>query len=239
MSPNTWTPPAVSSEARPWSARVWRIVEAQHIAATMKLVDDAAEQDILEALLEGSKPHPPADPRRLDYLLASPFRYAPPPGGSRFRGETDSGVFYGAESVRTACAELGYWRWRFLSDAVELKRLEPVLHTAFCVRISCLAVDLRSAPFAVDAAAWSSPGDYRATQYLARAVREAAVGGIVYQSVRDPQPAWCVAVLTPGAFARPKPEPVVQSWWISVQAEGVIWRRDSESLEFAADFWRY
>ena len=36
------------------------MVESQHIAATMKLVDDRAEQDLLESLLETSKP-PVAD----------------------------------------------------------------------------------------------------------------------------------------------------------------------------------
>ena len=103
MSSNTWTPPALSSEATAWRGVVWRMVESQHIAATMKLVDDRAEQDLLESLLETSKP-PAADTDRLDYLLATPLRYDPQRGGSRFRGETDPGVFYGAESMRTAGA---------------------------------------------------------------------------------------------------------------------------------------
>ncbi len=114
MSFNTLTPAAVSSEARPWAAPVWRMVEAQHIASTMKIVDNDAEQDLLETLLEGSKPAQPASALALDYLLATPFRYNPLRGGSRFRAITDPGVFYGAESVRTASAELGFWRWRFL-----------------------------------------------------------------------------------------------------------------------------
>ena len=41
MLSSTWTPPAVSSEARPWVGRAWRMVEAQHVASTMKIVDDA------------------------------------------------------------------------------------------------------------------------------------------------------------------------------------------------------
>ena len=60
------------------------------------------------------KPPVPAGARTLHYLLFTPFRYPPPPGGSRFRGPNDPGVFYGADEVRTACAELGYWRWRHL-----------------------------------------------------------------------------------------------------------------------------
>ena len=56
MLSSTWTPPAVSSEARPWVGRAWRMVEAQHVASTMKIVDDADEQMLLEALLDASKP---------------------------------------------------------------------------------------------------------------------------------------------------------------------------------------
>ena len=67
----------------------------------MKLVDDAAQQDVLEMLLEGSKPPLPSSASRLHYLLATPFRYDPRRGGSRFRGATDPGVFYGAQRVRT------------------------------------------------------------------------------------------------------------------------------------------
>jgi hypothetical protein len=203
VSFTTWTPPALSSEARPWQASVWRMVEAQHIAATMKLVDSPAEQDLLESLLEGSKPPSPGNTATLDYLLAAPFRYSPLRGGSRFRGATDPGVFYGADTVLTACAELGYWRWRFLLDAPALERLEPVAHTAFRTRIATTAIDLRQPPLARDAAAWTHPTDYTATQALARQAREAAIGAILYTSVRAPTAAWCAAILTPDAFARP------------------------------------
>lgn len=213
------------------------MVEAQHVVSTMKLVDDAAEQDLLEALLEGSKPPRPAAAAGLHYLLATPFRYDPPPGGSRFRGQADPGVFYGAGSVGTACAELGYWRWKFLVDAVDLEKLEPVAHTAFRVDLSTTAVDLRQPPFDADAALWTHPANYAATQALARTARETDLGAIVYRSVRDPQPGWCVAVLTPAAFARPKPHPQTQTWWLAVRRDGVLWRREGEALIFASSGW--
>ena len=237
MSCTTWTPLAVSSEGRPWSARAWRVVEAQHIASTMKLVDNAAEQDLLESLLEGGKPPQPEAAAGLHYLLATPFRYDPPPGGSRFRAATDPGVFYGAGGVRTACAELGYWRWKFLRDAVDLDKLEPVAHTAFQADIATTVVDLRNPPFDRDAACWNHPTDYGATQIFARTAREAQLGGIVYRSVRDPQPGWCVAVLTPRAFAKREPDPLTQTWWIAVQPEAVVWRREHESFILSATEW--
>lgn len=237
MSFNTWMPPAVSSEARLWQGSVWRMVEAQHVASTMKIVDTPAEQDLLETLLESSKPAQPATAQTIDYLLATPFRYNPLRGGSRFRALTDPGVFYGAETVRTASAELGYWRWRFLQDAVDLEKLEPVAHTAFRADVSTQVVDLRSPHFNADTAAWLHPTDYSATQAFAQVARKANLGGVQYQSVRDPHPAWCMALLTPQAFSKPKPHPLTQTWWLAVHQDKVIWRRNNESMTFAANVW--
>ncbi len=234
MSSTTWTPHAVASEAARWRGSVWRIVEAQHIASTMKLVDTHDEQDVLEQLLEASKPDRSAETVRLHHLLATPFRYHPLRQGSRFRAVTDPGVYYGAGSVHTAAAELGYWRWRFLHDAVALERIEPVAHTAFKAEIdAATAIDLRSPPFDADAARWSAPGDYGPTQAFARLAREAAVDAIVYRSVRDPQPGLCLALLSPRGFAKPAPHPQMQTWFLAVTREQVTWRRDRESMQFS------
>ena len=238
MSFNTWTPLAVSSEAQNWRGSVWRIVEAQHIASTMKLVDSQDELDLLETLLESNKPARPAIAEGFDTLLATPFRYDPLRGGSRFRSVTDAGVFYGAESVRTASAELGYWRWKFLKDAIDLEKIEPVAHTAFRADVNTLVADLRKPPFSTDAEAWLHPTDYSATQAFARVVRETNIGGIVYQSVRDPHPAWCIALLTAQAFSKPRPYPAMQTWWLAVHQDEVIWRRDHEFMTFSTIVWQ-
>lgn len=237
MSFTIWTPRAVSSEARDWRGQAWRVVEAQHVTSTMKIVDNADEQDLLEALLESSKPPHSDAAAGLDYLLATPFRYDTRRGGSRFRATNDPGVFYGAGSVRTACAELGYWRWRFLRDAVDLDRLEPVAHTAFRADIAATTIDLREPPFATDAAAWRHPTDYHATQAFARVARDAGLGAIVYASVRDPAPGWCIAVLAPAAFAGRKPARSTQTWWLVVHGDAVLWRRDRESMSFSTAHW--
>lgn len=110
------------------------------------------------------------------YLLAGLFRHATRRGGSRFRAETDPGVFYGTGTVRTACTELGYWRWCFLRDAVDLEHLEPVAHTAFRVAVATPVVDLRAPPFERDAVRWTHPADYGPTQAFARTARAAEVG---------------------------------------------------------------
>lgn len=237
MSSNTWTPLAVSSEAFAWTSLAWRMVEAQHVASTMKLVDTEAEQTLLETLLDSNKPPYASDTLQLDYLLATPFRYPSRAGGSRFRGPNDPGVFYAAETVRTAAAELGYWRWRFLMDAPALSRIEPVPHTAFQVSVATQAIDLRTSPFNQDAA-WQHKTNYQPTQALALTAREVKIGALLYTSVRDPQPAWCVAVLTPQAFKENTPTPEKQTWWLAVNIQEVIWRRDYESFTLDASFWQ-
>ncbi len=202
------------------------------MASTMKLVDNAAEQDLLESLLETSKPPLPDDARELDYLLATPFRYDPIRPGSRFRGVSDPGVFYGAANIPTACAELGYWRWKFLIEAEDLDRIEPVAHTAFRADVHTTSVDLRTSPFNRDAVLWLHPSDYSPTQAFARIAREADIGAIVYQSVRDPDAGWCAAILTPAAFSSKKHHPSTQTWWLAVHQDQVIWRRDHETIVF-------
>lgn len=230
MSSSIWTPRTVSSEATDWRAAVWRMVEAQHVASTMKLVDSPTEQDILETLLELSKPALPDGSEALDYLLATPFRYDPLRQGSRFRAVTDPSVFYGAGTVRTACAEIGYARWKFLTEAVDLSKIEPVAHTAFRTAAQTKTVNLQMAPFDRDATKWMHPYDYSATQSFARVARQAGIGAIVYRSVRDREDGWCAALLTPTAFAQKKPYPVMQTWWLAVYPDEVIWRREREVL---------
>ena len=111
----------------------------------MALVDSLDEQQALERILDDAKPPVPTGARKLHWLLFTPFRYPPPPGGSRFRGPNDPGVFYGADEVRTACAELGYWRWRHLNESPALAAMPVKPQTVFRAQLATLAVDLRRA----------------------------------------------------------------------------------------------
>ena len=82
MSSNTWTPRAVASEAVRARRRLWRAVEAQHIASTLRLVANVEEQHLLERLLDQSKPPLPPETGGLHYLLSTPFRYSSPIGST-------------------------------------------------------------------------------------------------------------------------------------------------------------
>jgi len=240
VSFTTWTPPAVAFERRPFALSLWRAVEAQHVVSTMALVDTLEEQAVLEAVLDAGKPAVPPEARHLHYLLFTPFRYPPSPWGSRFRAPHDPGVFYGADERRTACAELGYWRWRFLCDSPALPYIVARAQTLFEVSIRTDGIALDAPPFDRDAAHWTAPGDYAACQHFARIAREASVGMIRYTSVRDPSHGPCGAVLTPAAFSAPQPL-ATTTWMLTVRRDRVIWQRDDllqrDSFEFEAAAW--
>jgi len=234
-----WTPAELSSNSSDIACRPWRMVEAQHIVSTIKIVETRAEQELLEEILEENKPPVPPEASGLGYLLFSPFRYdTRQPSGSRFRAISDPGVFYGAETVHTAAAEVAYWRWRFLQDTSGLTRLQPCTFTAFRVSVKTSCIDLRQPPFDAHSAIWSHPTDYSDTQVVGRSARGAGIGAVIYQSVRDPKPHFCIAVLTPRAFATKKPESATQTWVLAVSGEEAIWmRQGDETFWFRTGEW--
>lgn len=212
------------------------MVEAQHTASTMRLASSLAEQAMLEAILEDSKPQMPAGTEKLHYLLATPFRYRPH-SGSRFRSPFDSGVWYGAEALRTSLAEKSYWRLRFLLDSPGTPDLKPVPHTAFQATVRGRALDLTTRPLVRDRAQWIHRTRYDSTQELARNAREAGVQMIRYESVRDPEHAACAAVMTPDVFPRPNPKSQ-ETWFIAAARAQVVCAKDVRSgptWEFSAD----
>lgn len=225
MSSTTWTPRAVASESKTCELTLWRAVEAQHVVATRALVDSLAEQEVLESVLEASKPRVPPECAGFDYLLYTPFRYPPPSRGSRFRSYDDPGVWYGAEAVRTSCAELGYWRWRFVMDSRGLTRLDGVPHTVFQALARGSSVDLRREPFERDARMWGDPQDYGACHALARTARAAETQIIRYASVRDPEHGGCGAVLDCRAFSGTGGVRQRQSWFLTVDRQRASWVR--------------
>lgn len=234
-------PPAAEFDTRPARLELWRAVEAQHVASTMMLVDTREEQLLLERLLEQAKPAVPDSAAGLHYLLFTPFRYPPTAYGSRFRRRGDPGVFYGAEEVRTACAELGYWRWRFLIDSSDLDRITPAPQTVFKVAVRGDAIDLRQPPLARQQGQWTHPTDYAACQALAATAREAGVALIRYQSVRDPEAGGAAAVLDPAGFEPPEPL-ALETWYLGITRERIWWVRErfrGEDLGFEFEMSRW
>ncbi|RWX68422.1 RES domain-containing protein [Mesorhizobium sp. M4B.F.Ca.ET.089.01.1.1] len=223
MSSPIWTPDALSSESIRLEGKYWRMVEAQHRVSTLKVVDTLDEQALLEELIEETKPQIPLECRHLHYLLATPFRYGSVyPHGSRFRraGRT-RGVYYAAETMFTAVAEMAFYRLLFFAESPDTPwPRDAADYTAFAAAIKCAAgIDLTRPPLDRDAAAWTHPTHYAACQAIADVAREAGLEAIRYRSARDPKGA-NIALLTCKGFAKAKPlEP--QTWRIRLGAFGV------------------
>jgi RES domain len=229
MTATPWQP-AWFDVAKPRQMQAWRGVEAQHIVSTMRLVDTLDEQSVLERILESSKPPLPAAGVAKHYLLATPFRYRPR-HASRFRAIGARGVWYGARSIKTVCAELAYWRWRFLMDSAGLAQEELLTeHTLFRATVSGLAIDLMAPPWVGNRAAWTHPGDYTPTQALAVAAHERRLQWIRYESVRDPGGV-CAAVLDVAALDK-LDLAGQQTWHCRATRQAVRLIRGSERYEW-------
>ncbi len=204
---------------RSYRATVWRMVEAQHRISTNRLAADAADQALLEQLVEEAKPVLPPAARGLHYLLATPFRYGHRKA-SRFRraGERP-GIFYASEYVATAVAETAYWRLLFFSRSPGFAPPTNVVeHSAFTVPVrTARLIDLTEAPFDARRAAWTDPDDYAACQALAGRARAIEAQAIRYASARDPEGRANVALLDPAGFAARAPR-IVQTWLLRHEA---------------------
>ena len=189
----------------------WRGVEAQHVVSTMRLVDTTQEQEVLETLLEQSKPALPHSKAQKHYLLATPFRYRPQ-HPSRFRRAGTLGLWYGAESLYAACAEVAYWRYRFILDSVPLLESELLTeHTFFQAKVEGVAIDLMGPPWVDAKAVWTHGSDYTEPQAVADAARDRGVQWICYESVRAPGNR-CAAVLDVESLEMAAPDSQHQTW---------------------------
>jgi len=233
-----WKAAWFDAGVRARAAVLWRGVEAQHLVATMRLADNLEEQRVLEELLETSKPPLPEAAGRKHYLIFTPFRYRSPVA-TRFRRTSDPGVWYGAEELKTACAEVAYWKWRFLTDSDALAgEALHTQHSFFKANARGRCADLTAAPWTASARAWTHKSDYSACQDLADEARRRNLAWIRYSAVR-------VADGTGGAVLRPEAlslgaAPAQQTWACKTTATGVYLQRagSADRFEFPADQWR-
>jgi RES domain len=116
------------------------------------------------------------------------------PLGSRFSDGT-WGVYYAAESLETAVAEVSHHRGAFLARTQE----PPIdvdmrwVHADLMDRLHDLRGQKEALPTIYD------PNHYGASQALGRELRAAGSAGVVYDSVRRPV-GQCVGVLRPRAL---------------------------------------
>jgi hypothetical protein len=219
MSSSIWTQCAGRTRVRTLAGDAWRVVEPQHLVSTRKLVDSDAEQQLLEELLESTKPPLPGG--RLHFLLTTPFRYPPLRYGSRFGTRAQRGIWYGSVAQRTAFAETAYYRLLFLEGTrAPLSRLQVELSAFRASFRSEQGVDLAALPFAEHRDRISSPVSYRESQRLGYEMREDGVHVFRYWSARDRQGGLNVGLFTPRAFSSRKPT-VPETWGCEVARDGV------------------
>jgi len=218
--------------ARPRSRALWRGVEAQHRVATMRLVDDLAEQALLEQLLEGSKPALPPGTGHTHYLLSTPFRYTSA-WPSRFRRPHEPGAWYGADDPATVAAEIAYWRWRFFMDSEGLRHEQVLCElTFFQARFAGLELDTTQGPWRAHRAALRHPDDYTHCHALATQARalEPPVQAIRYESARR-EGGLCAVVFDLLALTIVQPDRQ-QTWTCKTTRERVLLSHDAQSLQF-------
>jgi hypothetical protein len=194
--------------------------------STRKLVDSDAEQQVLEQMIETTKP-PERTRSSLHYLLFTPFRYPPLRHGSRFGKKSEPGIWYGSETQRPAFAEVAYYRLLFLEGTeAQLGRLEGEL-TAFRVELRAQrGVDLAGRAFAPSRTALTSKVSYAATQELGAAMRAANVEAFRYWSARDDANGINVGVLSAAAFGRRTPKSLENWHCVATRAAVEFVRRD-------------
>lgn len=218
---NVWELCKGSQYIKPLSVEPWRVVEAQHILSSRDLVDSREEHDLLEELLEQSKP---AIEKEKNYLIFTPFRYPPLKYGSRFGRTFEPSLWYGSIELETAFTEVAYYRLKFLNDSQgDLGYLE-ISMTAFTAFLTTpRGLDLTKTPFNQYVEQISAKNDYAYSQPLGSAMRQEQIEAFIYPSARTANSATNIAAYTPAVFKMKKSQYVNnQQTWICLANKQVI-----------------
>ena len=206
-----------------------RIVERQEDSATTRITADLVEQQMLEEMLEGSKPG--TLNTRINYLLGTPFRYPPLDYGSRFGTRYDRWIFYASLDTATCLRECGYYRFKLFFD-MEKPPPKPVNceHTMITAALKAdRCVDHCTPADAEISEALVSVESYDLTHRIGQQARDADAQMLVCQSARGAGKN--VAVFDDNVFAS---EPMNQRLWISqVRADRVMFRGKQGFMQFA------
>jgi RES domain-containing protein len=201
----------------------WRLVPSRF--PPVGLFDDVARPDELEAVAAvQALTNPRLRQEAGEISLVSPAERVSGPGstpvmaafchlnpeGSRF-SDGSWGVYYAAESIATAVAEVAFHRARFLAATAQ-PAIEVDLR-AYRAEVVEPLHDLRGPGW--QALLDPDPAAYPASQALARRLRAAGSWGLAWRSVRRPG-GECVALLRPRAVALP----VVQGPHLALRWDG-------------------
>ena len=166
----------------PLSVEPWRVVEDQHILSSRDLVDSIEEHDLLEELIEESKP---VIEKGKNYLIFTPFRYPPLKYGSRFGSTFEPSLWYGSLELETAFTEVAYYRLKFFADSHADLGYVEISMTAFrAIIVSNKGIDLTNKPFNKYTQYISNKNTYEYSQLLGTHMREDNIEVFIYSSAR-------------------------------------------------------
>lgn len=197
-----WQGIDIRNHFRPEKLRGYRIVENQEYNATYALVDTQEEHDLLETMIEESKPPKPADCLIDDYLLFTPFRYPPLKEATRFGAATERSPFYGSEKINAALAEKAYRLEKFDRDTSAVFPNRNLSFTSFkfiAAAGSCL--NLLMPPFDAYHGNIHHPTSYQESHALSASMRKHKAQACIFQSVRDAS-ARNFAIFEPSVFTK-------------------------------------
>ena len=199
----------------------WRVVESQSSLSSRNLVDTQAEYDVLEEMIEASKPR---TKKELHYLIFTPFRYPPLKYGSRFGSKFEPSLWYGSLEIKTALSEVAYYRLLFLKQTEADLQYINVSLTAFQAKIvTHSAIDLCAAPFAKYRAEISSPSNYESSQLLGSQMRENNIDAFKFYSARN-EDGINIAAFNQTVFQKKKGDLIfnVNTWQCSANKKSVM-----------------
>lgn len=185
-----------------------RMVENQAQKVTVALVDNLDEHDVLESMLEDSKPMSLVhkDLHKFDYLLRTPWRYPPLQWGSRFGRRFEPSLFYGSLSEAALYAEAAFYRYVFREGMVNpFKDRVISQHTVFEAQYQTeKGYDLTLRPFAKHEPALRHKSHYGPCQTLGTELRDRDVEAITYLSARTESQDLNIALFLPAALRSKK-----------------------------------
>lgn len=200
---NIWSEANGGKYIQSINLQAWRVVEDQSRSTTRKLVDTSAEHDVLEEIIEKSKPNivfynDEQYFKGLHYLLSTPFRYPPLKHGSRFGSRLERNLLYGSLKLSAALSEIAFYKLSFLHSSEANISGNTITYTSFRFNIvSDNFIDLCSNPFNSYSDSISSKIEYKNSQNLGKDMRQNGIECFKFTSARDPLNGENIGVFTP------------------------------------------
>lgn len=214
----------------------WRVVESQSVLTSRNLVDSIEEYEVLEDMLESSKPK---TDKRTHYLLFTPFRYPPLKHGSRFGRKFEPSLWCGSLDLNTAFAEVAYYRLQFFQHTKAVLGFIHVPLTSFQAMVhTTRGIDLSLEPFNKYKEQIASSSSYEHSQVVGTDMRSSGVQAFIYLSARSLESGKNIGLFSPDVFRKKDGDYVfnLQTWHCTASKDSVDFvGQDKKALGFRLD----